>query len=74
MKWKDFRSYMNLFFDDNDEIRITTNNELPVIELVPKNDDDSGYSVIINSLDDEYFVWDCAEMTEFVKCDHSNDV
>ena len=61
MKWKDFRSYINLFFDDNDEIIITVDNDVPVIKLVTKNND-SEYSVIINSLDSENFVWNWSEI------------
>ena len=61
MKWKDFRSYINLFFDDNDEIIITVDNDVPVIKLVTKNND-SEYSVIISSLDSENFVWNWSEI------------
>ena len=68
MKWKDFRSYINLFFDDNDEIIITVDNDVPVIKLVTKNSD-SEYSVIISSLDSENFVWNWSEIasTNFKK-------
>ena len=68
MKWKDFRSYINLFFDDNDEIIITVDNDVPVIKLVTKNND-SEYSVIISSLDSENFVWNWSEIasTNFKK-------
>ena len=70
MKWKDFRSYINLFFDDNDEIIITVDNDVPVIKLVTKNND-SEYSVIISSLDSENFVWNWSEIasTNFINND-----
>lgn len=62
MKWKYFRSWMNEFFDDEDDIRITITNEYPelngdikdiypVITIITPDEsqDDAGYSIFVAS-------------------------
>ena len=62
MKWKDFRAWMNEFFDDNDDIRITLTNEYkelnddikdiyPVITIITQEEskDDGGYQIFVAS-------------------------
>ena len=59
MKWKDFRAWMNEYFDDNDDIRITLTNEYPelnsdikdiypVITIAPEeSEDDGAYPIFV---------------------------
>lgn len=62
MKWKDFRSWMNEFFNDDDDIRITVTNEYeelnrdikdiyPVITIITheESEDDGGYPIFVAS-------------------------
>lgn len=62
MKWKDFRAWMNEFFNDEDDIRITVTNEYrelnrdikdiyPVITIITpeESEDDAGYSIFVAS-------------------------
>lgn len=62
MKWKDFREWMNEFFNDDDEIRITITNEYtelnkdikdiyPVIAIITheESEDDCGYPIFVAS-------------------------
>ncbi len=62
MKYKDFRSWMNEFFDDEDDIRLTVTNEYaelnkdikdiyPVITIITpdESEDDGGYPIFIAS-------------------------
>lgn len=62
MKWKDFRAWMNEYFDDEDDIRITVANEYselnddikdiyPVITIITheESEDDGGYSIFVAS-------------------------
>lgn len=64
MKWKDFREWMNEFFDDEDEIRLTiiTNEE---------SEDDGGYPIFVASdleeREEGYFAWSHVDITNFVK-------
>ena len=66
MKWKDFRSWMNEFFNDDDDIRITVTNEYtelnkdikdiyPVITIITheESEDDGGYPIFVSSDLDE---------------------
>jgi hypothetical protein len=62
MKWKDFRAWMNEYFDYEDDIRITVANEYselnddikdiyPVITIImhEESEDDGGYSIFVAS-------------------------
>lgn len=62
MKWKDFRAWMNEFFDDDDDIRFTVTNEYqelnrdikdiyPVITIITpeESEDDGAYSIFVAS-------------------------
>ena len=62
MKWKDFRSWMNEYFDDEDDIRITVTNEYlelnedikdiyPVITIITpeESEDDESYPIFVAS-------------------------
>lgn len=62
MKWKDFRSWMNEYFNDEDDIRITVTNEYselnadikdiyPVITIITpeESEDDGGYPIFVAS-------------------------
>mgnify|MGYP003296438068 CR=1 FL=1 len=62
MKWKDFRAWMNEFFDDEDDIRLTVTNEYselnddikdiyPVITIITheESEDDRSYSIFVAS-------------------------
>ena len=62
MKWKDFRAWMNEYFDDNDDIRITLTNEYPelnadikdiypVITIITheESEDDGSYLIFVAS-------------------------
>ena len=62
MKWKDFRSWMNEYFDDEDDIRITVTNEYlelnddikdiyPVITIITpeESEDDGCYPIFVAS-------------------------
>ena len=62
MKWKDFRAWMNEFFNDDDDIRITVTNEYkelnddikdiyPVITIITpeESEDDGSYSIFVAS-------------------------
>ena len=62
MKWKDFRAWMNEFFNDEDDIRLTVTNEYlelngdvkdiyPVITIITheESEDDAGYQIFIAS-------------------------
>ena len=62
MKWKDFRAWMNEYFDDEDDIRITVANEYselnddikdiyPVITIITpeESEDDGGYTIFVAS-------------------------
>jgi hypothetical protein len=62
MKWKDFRAWMNEYFDDEDNIRITLTNEYPelnsdikdiypVITIITpeESEDDEGYPIFVAS-------------------------
>lgn len=62
MKWKDFRSWMNEYFDDEDNIRFTVTNEYrelnedikdiyPVITIITQEEaeDDGSYSIFVAS-------------------------
>lgn len=62
MKWKDFRAWMNEFFDDEDDIRITVTNEYkelnsaikdiyPVITIITheESEDDGAYPIFVVS-------------------------
>lgn len=62
MKWKDFRTWMNEYFDDEDDIRITVANEYselnddikdiyPVITIITheESEDDGSYSIFVAS-------------------------
>ena len=62
MKWKDFREWMNEYFNDDDEIRITVTNEYtelnkdiediyPVIAIITheESEDDGGYPIFVAS-------------------------
>ena len=62
MKWKDFRSWMNEYFNDDDDIRITVTNEYrelnddikdiyPVITIITQEEaeDDGGHPIFVAS-------------------------
>lgn len=62
MKWKDFRAWMNEYFNDDDDIRITVTNEYPelngdikdiypVITIITheESEDDGGYPIFVAS-------------------------
>jgi hypothetical protein len=62
MKWRDFRAWMNEYFNDEDDIRITVTNEYlelnddikdiyPVITIITpeESEDDGGYPIFVAS-------------------------
>ena len=62
MKWKDFRSWMNDYFDDEADIRITVTSEYlelngdikniyPVLEIITpeESEDDGAYPIFVAS-------------------------
>lgn len=70
MKWMEFRSFMNEYFNDSDELRIAVDEDNPTIEVIPKKDtiDDDGYAIVIkNRLNDDYFIWTHKDISEFTK-------
>lgn len=79
MKWKDFRAWMNEYFDDEDDIRFTVTNEelnediYPVITIITQEEaeDDGGYPIFVASdleeREEGYFAWSHADITNFIK-------
>lgn len=77
MKWKDFRAWMNIYFDDESDIRITVNSDIegiyPVITIITpeESEDDGGYPIFVASdleeREDGYFAWSHEDITNFTK-------
>lgn len=84
MKWKDFRSWMNAYFNDEDDIRFTVTNEelnegvYPVITIITpeESEDDGGYPIMVASdleeKEEGYFVWSHEDIANFIKTNKEN--
>lgn len=73
MKWKDFRSWMNEYFDDEDEIRLIATSKYPIITIITheESEDDDSYAIFVASSLEEreegYFMWSHEGITNFAK-------
>ena len=86
MKWKDFRAWMNEYFDDESDIRITVTNEelnegiYPVITIITQeeSEDDGGYAIFVASdleeREEGYFAWSHEDITNFIKTNKENEL
>lgn len=79
MKYRDFREWMNEYFNDEDDIRLTVTNEdlsegiYPVITIITpeESEDDGGYPIFVASdleeREEGYYAWSHADITNFTK-------
>lgn len=84
MKWKDFRAWMNEYFDDESDIHITVNSDIegiyPVITIITpeESEDDGGYPIFVASdleeREEGYFAWSHEDITNFIKINKENEL